>query len=509
MRRLLLFLALCCILPLRAQDEEAIRQLQKFVHTYRLVNRYYVDTTSMAPVIEGAIRGMLEQLDPHSAYVSAEEMEEVQASFDGAFSGIGIEYLLVRDSIQVANTIAGGPAERVGVQPNDRIVAIDGEGAVGLTQREVIKLLRGESGTKVTIDVVRRGTPERLQFHITRAKIPLNTIDAAYMATPRVGYIKVNRFGHTTMTEFREAYHKLGRPQRLILDLRSNGGGMMDQAVEMANFFLPRGSVLLSTEGRAFPTESFVAQKDGECLKGRVAVLIDAFSASASEIVAGALQDWDRATILGQTSFGKGLVQRQVRLGDGSAVRITIARYHTPSGRVIQRPYEEGKRKSYYLDHLRTNSDSIPQDAPRYRTLRLGREVYGGGGIRPDVLIENDTTQITPYYTSLVQRGVLQEVVEGYLDEQRKTLAASYPAFESFATDYAVSEELLATLHQRGEAHQIAFHEEQYNRSKPLIETLIKAHVAQRLFGTEGFYRVMNAAYVASFRRAIELLESE
>lgn len=510
MRRILFtLLALLTILPLRAQEGEALRQLQKFVRAYRMVDRLYVDSTAMEPVVEGAIRGMLEQLDPHSTYVSAEEMKQVKASFDGEFSGIGIEFAIMRDSIQVVNTIAGGPAERVGVLPDDRIVAIDGKGAVGLKQSEVPNLLRGKTGSKVTIDVARRGVQEPLQFHIVRDKIPLHTVDAAYMASPRVGYIKVNRFGRTTMSEFRAAYRKLDKPERLILDLRGNGGGLMDQAIEMANFFLPKGSVLLSTEGRAVPPEPFVAQIDGENLKGRVVVLIDGVSASASEIVAGALQDWDRATILGQTSFGKGLVQRQIPLGDGSAVRVTIARYHTPSGRVIQRPYEAGKREAYYLDHLRNTTDSIPKDAPTYRTLRLGRTVYGGGGIRPDIVVESDTTQLTTYYAALVRRGVVQASVSDYLDRERAALAAAYPAFEQFAATYTVPESLLDELRTRGEEQQVAFNEEQYNRSERLIRTQIKALVAQRLFGVEAFYRVMNAEYAVVFQRAVELLEKE
>jgi len=301
---------------------------------------------------------MLEELDPHSAYIGAEEMKGVQESFDGEFSGIGVEFNVLRDTEIVVNTIAGGPAERVGVRANDRIVRIDTLDAVGMSRTDVPKHLRGKTGTKVGIDVVRHGTPGQLHFVIVRDKIPLNTVDASYLAGEGIGYIKVNRFGRTTMDEFTEAYRKLGRPEGLILDLRGNGGGLLEQAIGMAGFFLPRGAVIVSTEGRAVPASSFRAQTNGEDLKGRLVVLIDESSASASEIVAGAVQDWDRGVVVGRPSFGKGLVQRQIGLSDGSAVRITVARYHTPSGRVIQRPYEKGKRREYYLDHLRRYDDA-------------------------------------------------------------------------------------------------------------------------------------------------------
>lgn len=506
-----MLLALTSALPLAAQ-ELSVRQLQKLNQFYRYLNALYVDEVDMAPLVEEAIESMLGELDPHSAYIDAEEMKGVQASFDGEFSGIGVEFNILKDTVIVVNTIAGGPAERVGVMPNDRIVRIDTLDAVGFKQSDVPKYLRGKTGSRVEIDVVRHGEPELLHFAIVRDRIPLNTVDAAYMAADGIGYIKVNRFGRTTMEEFVEAFDRLGRPDRLVLDLRGNGGGLLEQAVEMAGFFLPEGADIVSTEGRAVPPMTFAARRNGPDLTGKLVVLIDETSASASEIVAGAMQDWDRAVIVGRPSFGKGLVQRQIPLGDGSAVRITVARYHTPSGRVIQRPYEKGKRDEYYLDHLRRYDDavrdSLNASAPVFRTLRTGRTVYGGGGITPDVLIAADTTGFSDYYANLIRRGVVNEYVISLMDSERDRWQRTYPDFEAFDAGFEADDALLEGLTALGTERGVPFDEAGFDASKKLIRIQLKALVAQRLFDVEAFYRVMNAAYGDSFKRAVGMLEN-
>ncbi|MEG1644791.1 MAG: S41 family peptidase [Alistipes sp.] len=489
-----------------------VAQLQKLNQVYRYVNGLYVDEVDMAPLVESAIRSMLADLDPHSTYIDAKEMQAVKERFDGAFSGIGIEYKLLHDTLMVVQAMAGSPAEKVGLRASDRIIRIDGVSVIGIHPSDVAPRVRGQKGTKIEIDVVRREEPDTLNFSITRDDIPLHTVDAAYLLSPRTGYIKVNRFGRTTAEEMRGALDALGKIDALVLDLRGNGGGLVDQSIQMASLFLPQGSLVVSTEGRVTPPTSSKTKQRGLFLKGHLVVLMDENSASASEIVAGALQDWDRAVIVGRPSFGKGLVQRQIALNDGSAVRITIARYHTPSGRVIQRPYEKGDRKAYYAAHRqRMGSESSVKDRPDsllYKTLRTGRKVYGGGGITPDVLIPVDTTELSPYFMQLIRRGVISEFTADYLDRHRTSLEKSYPDFNHYQTEFKVSQTLIDELGQYGVKLGVPYIAAEMTRSQIFIARQLKALFARCLFSPDTFYQVLNAEGDVALDKARAIIRS-
>lgn len=474
------------------------RQLQKLVQFYRYLVSFYIDEVDSEQLVEDAIVKMLSDLDPHSNYIDADEMKGVREDFDGSFSGIGVEFRVMDDTIRVVNTIAGGPSAEVGVMPNDRIITIDGQSVIGVEQSKVPSLLRGKEGTKVDIEIARHGEPRPLGFTIVRRQIPITTVDAAYMITPKTAYIKVNRFARKTMEEFREAMESMPQARQLILDLRGNGGGLIEPAIEMASYFLPKGSAVVSTEGRVIPTETYSARTDGKFLKGKVAVLIDETSASASEIVSGALQDWDRATIIGRPSFGKGLVQRQIPMVDGSAVRLTVARYHTPTGRVIQRPFEKGKREEYYANLMKRLTgdyavDSVALDTlPKYKTLVKGRTVYGGGGIMPDITTPIDTSDYTDYWAELSRRGVLAEYVVNYLDTHRAELQAQYATDDAFVAQFEVSDAMIEALAQFAEAKGIARRDEQMAISRESIAEVVKALIAQRLWNTTAYFKVIN-----------------
>ncbi len=497
----------------KTDPEKAVEQLQKLTRFYRYLNGLYVDSVEMAPLVEEAIRAMLNELDPHSSYLDQEAMEAERASMEGEFSGIGVEFRVVSDTIRVHHVLGGGAAERAGLKAGDRIVMIDTLRAVGLKQHEVPRYLRGERGSKVQLKVVRHAEKTPLHFTLVRDKVALHTLSAAYRIDPAWGYVKIDRFGRTTTAEFEAAMESLGKVDGLILDLQGNPGGLMQEAIRLAEHFLPRGSLILSTEGRAVAEAAHNASRKGLYGKGALVVLVDERSASASEIVSGAVQDWDRGLVVGRTTFGKGLVQRQVGLGDGSAVRITIARYHTPSGRVIQRPYEPGEREAYYAARRRQLgrevADSLLDTLPRYRTLRLGREVFGGGGIRPDVVVEADTTGYSPYYGELVRRNLIHDFVLSYVDSHREELLEQSPTYGDFTPSDAEREAWWLALRDYAEARGVAY-EEGALRSRQWIDQQLHILLSVALYGSEVRVRALNDVGAnAALNRALEILQAE
>lgn len=499
-----------CVVQAQRTDD-AVVQLQKLNRLYRHLYNSYVDSVDMAPLVESGIRAMLEELDPHSVYLDEKEMKSSQEVMEGEFSGIGVEYNILNDTIMVVNTVPQGPAEGVGLLPNDRIVKIDGENVVGVERSDVPPRLRGETGTVVSVSVVRRGVSEELNFSITRDKIPITTVDAAYKISKDAGYIKVNRFGRTTMQEFEQAMSQLGEVGTLVLDLSNNGGGLLDQAVGMAGYFIEQDSLVVSTEGRAIEPRYFYAE-DGGRFKGNLIVMINESSASGSEIVAGAVQDWDRGLLVGRSSFGKGLVQSQIPLGDGTAVRLTVARYHTPSGRVIQRPYERGHADEYHKAHIErlrsAGEDSVVLKS-KFKTLRLGRDVYADGGIRPDIVVQSDTTQISDYMVKVVAKGVYNELMLGYLDRNREKLQNDYPTFERFEKEFSFPDEQMQRLVELAEAKGVKYDADGYELSRELMRTQLTAMVAQRLFSTSEYYRYINPRVNDSYKRVLLLLEEK
>lgn len=481
----------------KEEHQEMHNEIQKFNQFYHFLNASYVDTINNSRLIEAAIKQVLFELDPHSAYISADDMKGVEESFDGSFSGIGVEFNILNDTLIVVNTISGGPSESIGVMPNDKIVAIDGKDVIGIKQTEVPKYLRGPKGSVVEIEIERRGESERLYFRIVRDNIPLNTVDAAYKISPEIGYVRINRFANTTSSELTAALESFGEFNSLILDLRGNGGGLLEQSALVSENFLPQGAVIVSTEGRLVPSMDLKARKNGEYIKENIIVLIDESSASASEIVAGAIQDWDRGVIIGRRSFGKGLVQRQFKLQDGSAARVTIARYHTPTGRVIQRPFVKGDKDGYYealnKRFEKGHVDSLSKiDSLRYKTLREQRDVYAGGGIYPDIYVDIDTTGYTKYWANLVRRGVINEYVILYMDRHRADLTKSYKTFNDYERKFKVSNKMIGELVDLGETKGINRDEEAMKISEADIKLQLKAIIAQKLWSMNEYFRVRN-----------------
>ena len=486
---------------LSAQSNQAARKLQLAEFA---ISRLYVDEVNEEELVEKAITSMLEELDPHSTYTNAEEARKMNESLEGEFEGIGIQFQMMEDTLLVVQPVSGGPSEKVGILAGDRITAVEDTliAGVKMSTEEIMSRLRGPKGSVVKLTIIRRDIDEPLTFDVKRDKIPIYSLDASYMITPTTGYIRLNKFGANTIEEFQAALSKLqGQGMKdLILDLQGNGGGYLNAAIDLANEFLPQKSLIVYTEGKASKRSEFVAKGNGNFLKGKLVVLVDEYSASASEIVSGAIQDWDRGTIVGRRTFGKGLVQRPIDLPDGSMIRLTIARYYTPSGRCIQKPYEKGEEEDYdnelvkRLEHgelMHADSIHLP-DSLMFKTKRLGRTVYGGGGIMPDYFVPIDTTLYSDYHRDLVAKGVVIKTTLNYIEKNRKALTKSYRKFDDFNRKFEVSNELLDELRKEGEKSGVAFNETEYNTSLPRIKTQLKALIARDIWEMSEYYQVMN-----------------
>lgn len=487
-----------------SRSNSASRQQQKLLMVENIVNNLYVDNVDEEKIVENAVQGILENLDPHSSYSTKEETTSSQETMQGSFSGIGIQFNMQKDTLYVVQTIAGGPSEKVGILPGDRFIAVDDSIIAGrkLKNTDIMKRLRGPKGTKVNIKVKRGSNAELLEFRITRDDIPLNSIDAVYMADGKTGYIRLSRFAATSYKEFKDAITKLKKQgmQQLILDLTDNGGGYMQIAAQIANEMLNRGNLIVYTQGRKSPRQNLNADGSGTFRTQKVVVMINQFSASASEILSGAVQDWDRGVVVGRRSFGKGLVQREFLLPDSSSFRLTIARYYTPSGRNIQKPYVKGDREDYDKDIIdRYNhgelqsADSIHfADSLKHTTLRLHRTVYGGGGIMPDVFVPLDTTQYTDYHRRLVAKGIIPQFALRYVDKNRADLKAQYPDAQKFIKEFTVTDEMLNNLVDAGKAEKVDFDKSQFAKSKEMLRTFVKAAIANDLFSTGAYFQIVN-----------------
>lgn len=496
-------------------------QLRKLGMAEMATASLYVDEVDEEKLVEDAIRGMLEKLDPHSQYSNAKEVKEMNEPLNGNFEGIGVQFNMIDDTLMVIQPVTNGPSEKVGIVAGDRIVSVNDTAIAGvkMTKEEIMRRLRGPKGTKVELGVVRQGIKDRLLFTVTRDKIPVKSVDAVYMIRPGVGYIRIGNFGATTHKEFVEAVSQLSEQgmKDLVLDLQENGGGYLQAAVNIAEEFLEKGDLIVYTEGRRTPRQEYRARGEGRLMKSKVVVLVDEYTASAAEIVTGAIQDQDRGLVVGRRTFGKGLVQRPIDLPDGSMIRLTIAHYYTPSGRCIQKPYEKGKQKDYAMDvvnRLRngelTNQDSIHfADSLKFETLKQHRTVYGGGGIMPDYFVPLDTTRYTPFHRQLAAKGVIIQQNLRYVDNNRQQLKKAYKQFDQFKQHYEVPQSLIDDLIAEGKKQGVEPKDTaELEKSLPYLRLQLKALVARDLWDMSEYFSVFNEESEI-VKKALEVLGSQ
>lgn len=501
----------------RLSAQSVNQEARKLSMALYAISNLYVDPTDESKLTEYAITGMLEKLDPHSNYLDPEETKEMTEPLEGNFDGIGIQFNMLTDTLYVIQVIPGGPSEKVGLMAGDRIIQVNDTVIAGVKMKttDVMKRLRGPKGTEVRIKVERNREPELIEFRIIRGKIPVFSLDAAYMADKETGYIKLNRFAASSADEFREALLKLQKQgmKNLIFDLQGNGGGYLNIAIDIADEFLEKDRLIVYTQGSKMKREDAKATARGDFEKGKLIILVDEGSASASEIVAGAVQDWDRGVIVGRRTFGKGLVQKPLPLPDGSMIRLTVSRYYTPTGRSIQKAYEQGKQDEYNHDLIdRYNrgelmsADSIHfPDSMKFNTLTSGRVVYGGGGIMPDVFIPVDTTRYTDYHRKVVATGLVNRVAMNHLDKNRDQFTKKYSKFAGYKKNFEVSEEIMQELLSLAGEEKIEFNAEEYGKSKALIALQIKALIARDLYDMSEYFQIINDEN-PSYQKALQIL---
>lgn len=499
------------------RDKEAVL---KYITAMAYIENLYVDSVDTQKMTEASLRGMLEGLDPHSTYATPKEVKSFNESLDGEFEGVGIQFNILEDTLVVIQPVIKGPSEKVGIIAGDRVISVNDTAIAGvkMSKEEIMMRLRGPKGTNVKLGIIRSGVKDVVYFNVTRDKIPVKSIDAVYMIRPQIGYIRIGSFGKTTHSELVDGLKELKKKgmRDLIIDLEDNGGGYLQAAVEIANEFLAADELIVYTKGRVIQRQDFKAMGNGMMQDGRLVILTNEFSASAAEILSGAVQDQDRGVIVGRRTFGKGLVQRPVELPDGSMIRLTVAHYYTPSGRCIQKPYKKGEKEAYALDldnrfkHGEfTNADSIHfADSLKFETLKKQRTVYGGGGIMPDYFVPLDTTRYTAFHKQLAAKQIIVNGNLKYMDKNRSQLKKTYKTFDEFYEKFEVPESYINSIFEEGKKKKIEPKDEkEKEKTLAYLRPQLKALIARDLWDLTEYFRVWNENSDI-IKKALEVLET-